>query len=58
MSVKKKIVVGNKAKKKVNESAEALVFKSLFPSFLIKNSKTAYKETSLVPGIGMEDAFL
>jgi hypothetical protein len=58
IKVKKKIVVGKSARKKVNDKAEALVFKSLFPSFLIKNSNTAYKETSFVPGIGIEDAFL
>jgi len=58
MRVKKKITVGNKAKKKLNAKAEALRFNSLLPIFLIKNSKTAYKETSLVPGILISAVFL
>jgi hypothetical protein len=52
------MVVGKSARKKVKDNADALVFNSLFPNFLIKNSKTAYKETSFVPGIGIEEAFL
>lgn len=51
MRVKKKMVVGNKAKKKVNDNAEALVFKSLLLIFLIKNSNTAKMLTPLIPGI-------
>jgi hypothetical protein len=58
MRVKKKIVVGNKAKKKVKDNAEALVFKSLLLIFLIKNSNTANMLTPLIPGIDILEKVL
>jgi hypothetical protein len=47
INVKKKIAVGNKDRKKVNDNAEDLKCRSLLSTQRIKNSKTEYHDISL-----------